>query len=144
MHLAEIARDLEEKLAEARQIAEQIPLLEERLTVVRDLLAMYSENGGVHLPPEPEPEDWSDLPRRRAVLRALQESREPLSPSDIGRVLERHGRSGDDHNYISAALASLKKAGKVYSPAFAQWTTSDREPPGDPRITDLVAATRRG
>lgn len=140
--LERIIGDLERKVETARRIAEELPSLEQRLAVARELHAEY--NGG----PSPRKEeaaakvDWPSLSRRKAILLVLQQSPEPMSPAAIGEELRRHGRKGDESHSISAALANMKKAGKVVATGFAQWTTADREPPGDPRKGDLLGIPR--
>lgn len=141
--LAQIISDLEGKVEEARRIAEQLPSLEQRLAVARELHAEYNggpavTNGAAHF----DVVDWESLSRRKAILLVLQEAPGPLSPAAIALKLREHGRTGDESNAISAALANMKKAGKVVATGFAKWTTADREPPGDPRKGDLLGIPR--
>jgi hypothetical protein len=64
--------------------------------------------------------DWASLSHMDAALRALTEAKRPLSPKDIVRALRAVGRS-DSNDQVRAALAALKRRGRVSLPARAQW-----------------------
>lgn len=125
--------------------------LDQRLGEARRLLSYYRPEKA-HLPESEQVDDdrsrngsdapWRPMPRNHAILRLLRETGEPLGPAEIAQMMAERGRENDSPNYVSAALANLKKQGKVYSPVFGKWTTADREPPGDARLTNLLDRTR--
>jgi hypothetical protein len=74
--------------------------------------------------------DWASLNHMDAVLRALTEAKRPLSPKDIVRALRVVGRP-DTNDQVRAALAALKKRGRVSLKGRAQWvSTSEPKTPG--------------
>jgi hypothetical protein len=67
--------------------------------------------------------DWASLNHMDAVLRALSEANRPLSPQDIVRALRAVGRS-DSNDQVRAALAALKRRGRVSLMGRAQWVAT--------------------
>ena len=67
--------------------------------------------------------DWASLNHMDAVLRALSEANRPLSPQDIVRALRAVGRS-DSNDQVRAALAALKRHGRVSLMGRAQWVAT--------------------
>lgn len=140
MDLRKIISDLETKVAAARAAAAELEQLEAKLEVARQLDAEY--NGTATPASDERNVDWSSLTRSKAILQALRDSPRALSPKEIVAELVRHGRIGDKPNYVSASLANMKKSGQVVRRGFGEWAPADREPPGDPRIGDLLGVPR--
>ena len=67
--------------------------------------------------------DWTSLNHMDAALRALSEANRPLSPQDIVRALRAVGRS-DSNDQVRAALAALKRHGRVSLMGRAQWVAT--------------------
>lgn len=74
--------------------------------------------------------DWRTLPRTEAVARMLAEFREPLSPSDLSRMLEAVGRD-DPPLAVGKALNHLYRKQRANTVGRAKWVLTD---PNDPWI----------
>lgn len=82
--------------------------------------------------------DWLTLPRTEAVARMLGEFGEPLSPSDLSRMLEAVGRD-DPPLAVGKALNHLYRKQRANTVERAKWVLTD----GDdsrvvPPITDMA------
>jgi len=64
---------------------------------------------------------WRRLNRTDAVVAVLNESDESLGPAEITERLIRHGRD-DKRDSVAAALAYLKRTGRVSHIGTAAWT----------------------
>jgi hypothetical protein len=84
--------------------------------------------------------DWTSLNHMDAVQRALTEAKRPLSPQDIVRALRAVGRS-DSNEQVRAALAALKRRGRVSLPARAQWVATVEPSGAQAVIAAALAAT---
>jgi hypothetical protein len=72
--------------------------------------------------------DWQTLPRTEAVARMLAEFGEPLSPSDLSRMLEAVGRD-DPPLAVGKALNHLYRKQRANTVGRAKWILTD---PNDP------------
>lgn len=68
---------------------------------------------------------WLDLSRSEAVLQVLGAENRPMSRLDIVGALADVGRVEDDADAVSAALAYLRRTGKVERVAAGQWSARD-------------------
>jgi hypothetical protein len=64
---------------------------------------------------------WRSLTRTDAILRLLRETDQSISPTDISKMLRSRGREDDTPDYVSAALAYLKRNGKVERSGYGKW-----------------------
>lgn len=72
------------------------------------------------------PTPWVHLSRAEAVLETLVREGRPLARLEIVGLLADVGRTDDDADAVSAALAYLRRTGKVHRAASGQWVTSNR------------------
>lgn len=139
-----IISDLEQKLSVAQA---QVTKLERFLEDARELATLYGSNGA-SANTEPRRlirlgDDWSRLTRAAAVRKALEEADGgPLSPSEIRTSLENHGRTGDKTKFISAQLNHMQARDEVVRRGRGEWFLKSYQPPGDPRIGDLLGIPR--
>jgi hypothetical protein len=75
-------------------------------------------------------DDWRTLPRTEAVARMLAEFGEPLSPSDLSRMLEAVGRD-DPPLAVGKALNHLYQKQRAKTVGRAKWVLTD---PHDPWV----------
>jgi hypothetical protein len=66
-------------------------------------------------------EDWTVMTRPQAVVRVIDETEEPLGPSEIVTALGEHGRVGDQPRGVSVALMRLQKRGEVRAVERGKW-----------------------
>lgn len=135
MDIQELIQDAEVALGAAKQRQED---LEAKLAQVgTEIEALHEELRGLRLaqarregrPPEDidaeaetsEYEVWTKMTRLGAVERVLAESQGPKSPSAIARLLSERGRD-DRPVLVSAALAHLKRQGRVVQAQYGLWT----------------------
>lgn len=89
---------------------------------------------------------WIFMPRTDAVVKALA-AVEPASPADVQAYLSERGRD-DGRDLISAALAHLKRSGRVWRLGYSQWTSTpppkNAESPADTGLSGDVTATGEG
>jgi hypothetical protein len=64
---------------------------------------------------------WSGLSRAEAVERVLVDAAEPLTRLDVVERLDAAGRSGDDPDAVSAALAYLQREGRTARVGRGRW-----------------------
>lgn len=64
---------------------------------------------------------WRDLARTEAILRVMAEMNRPVSPTELSQMLRSRGRVDDSRDYVSAALAHLKKQKKVERAGYGLW-----------------------
>jgi hypothetical protein len=81
--------------------------------------------------------DWQTLPRTEAVARMLAEFGEPLSPSDLSRMLEAVGRD-DSPLAVGKALNHLQRKNRADTIGRAKWVLTDG---ADPRVVPLTTDT---
>lgn len=71
--------------------------------------------------------EWRTLPRTDAVAQMMAQQNRPLRPMELSKLLISSGRSDDSTRNVSAALAYLKKQGRVESASPGYWIlTSQR------------------
>lgn len=123
---------LHEQLAVAeRDYSEAIT----ELTVLEGLAARYGFAPEPSPPPsKPAPAGWVRLNRQEAALRVLNETASPMHLRDIVAYLKREGRTSDTLPLISAALAALKRKGRVRSIGRGTWELAPQPeiPPATP------------
>jgi hypothetical protein len=78
--------------------------------------------------PSPQHDDWQGLARTEAVARMLAEMDEPLSPSDLSRMLEAVGRD-DTPLAVGKALNHLWRKGRANTRGRAKWVLIDPNTP---------------
>jgi hypothetical protein len=74
--------------------------------------------------------DWQTLPRTEAVARMLAEVGEPLSPSELSRMLREVGRD-DPPLAVGKALNHLLHQKRAHTIGRAEWVLTDGD---DPRV----------
>lgn len=83
-----------------------------------------------HDAPSTTRDEWASKTRTDATFDVLNEAARPLSPKAIARALRRVGRD-DSPRDVSAALAHLKRNGRVHSPEYGAWAVLDIEATND-------------
>jgi hypothetical protein len=75
--------------------------------------------------------DWRTLPRTEAVARMLAEVGEPVSPSNLSRMLQEVGRRDDTPLAVGKALNHLYRKQRANTVERAKWVLTDGD---DPRV----------
>jgi hypothetical protein len=70
--------------------------------------------------------DWRTLPRTEAVARMLAEVGEPVSPSNLSRMLQEVGRRDDTPLAVGKALNHLYRQQRANTIERAKWVLTDR------------------
>lgn len=141
---AVVERLLKEVEADLEATRNRIPELEAQVRGLR--LTLRRLNGSE--PGDDQPltvDDWNELSRAEAILRALREAPAPLAPAEIASTLREHGRD-DSPRAVSTRLNYLKKRGTVTNPVRGKWviradppSSTSRRKPND----DLMKETGR-
>lgn len=122
--------DLEAALIDADHAIEQtqrkLEQLQARLQALqeerRGLELAINRHGATTLLPSGTTEEWRNLNRTDAVERVLREGGgEAMSPSEILRKLQEHGREDDTPAYVSAALSYLARRRRAVRVRQGQW-----------------------
>lgn len=71
--------------------------------------------------------DWRTLPRTEAVARMLTEAGEPLSPSELSRMLQEVGRNDDTPLAVGKALNHLQRKKQATTIGRGKWVLTDRD-----------------
>lgn len=141
--LRQVLAETDDLLAQAeldlRRLEERTRLLQAERQGLRLALARCGGGGGLAFADassqpvssdEPtgarEPTPWLHLSRAEAVLETLIREGRPLPRLEIVELLAGAGRSNDDADAVSAALAYLRRTGRVQRAGSGQWVTSHR------------------
>ena len=137
--------DVRQELASSQARLEKLSAYIESLKVEeRGLeLALSRHNGQLseETPSVGDAAKWKGMARTDAILAVLTQAEEPMGPAEIARVLHDRGRD-DPRDHVAAALAYLKRKGRVDHGDVGEWSVgleaSDEESRldlegGDPR-----------
>ncbi len=128
--------DLETALADADAA---LAVAEQELVELRERIeALTTEKRGLELslarhrgepahPKEATKTDnaWTRLARTNAIIKVMEDARDPLSPADVVRTLSAVGREGDTSHNVSAALSYLQGQKKVRSLGRGRWVLAE-------------------
>ncbi len=136
MDLAAALTDAEQALAELLKTRSELDgAIEDRQAEIYGLQLALSRHRPedeneiifpVDLGPEASGKYWRGLARVDAIDKVLTTMETPMGPTEISEYLGGMGRN-DTPNDVSAALAYLKRIGRVVRVGRARWTTPQQE-----------------
>lgn len=119
--LDDVTRELDAATRDQAAIQNKIETLEAEKRGLELFLARHSGRGEEAVTANGAAQEWLRLSRTSAVLRVLSDHDYPLSPAEITERLRSHGRS-DRRDPVAAALAYLKREGRVEHVGIGAWT----------------------
>jgi hypothetical protein len=122
--------NVQHELADAREKQERLNAYIESLQAeahgLELALARHSGEAEVRSASNGEATRWKRLARTDAILAVLEEVDTAMGPADITKALHSKGRD-DKRDHVAAALAYLKRKGRVEHEEFGKWTVRGSE-----------------